>query len=81
MKESFPAALAATLQYEGGYSNHPKDPGGATMRGVTQRVYDAWRRTAGSSLARSRPSPTRSSPNSTASNIGRQSAATTSRPA
>jgi lysozyme family protein len=54
MKESFPAALAATLQYEGGYVNHPKDPGGATMRGITQRVYDAWRRTAGSSLARSR---------------------------
>jgi lysozyme family protein len=47
MKESFPAALAATLKYEGGYSNHPKDPGGATMRGVTQRVYDAWRRTRG----------------------------------
>jgi lysozyme family protein len=47
MKESFPAALAATLRYEGGYSNHPKDPGGATMRGVTQRVYDAWRRTRG----------------------------------
>jgi lysozyme family protein len=47
MKESFPAALAATLRYEGGYSNHPRDRGGATMRGITQRVYDAWRRTRG----------------------------------
>jgi lysozyme family protein len=50
MKESFSAALAATLKYEGGYSNHPKDPGGATMRGITQRVYDAWRRNHGSHL-------------------------------
>ena len=33
----------ATLKFEGGWSNHPRDPGGATMRGVTQRVYDAYR--------------------------------------
>lgn len=44
MKSNYDASLAATLKYEGGYSNHPRDPGGATMRGVTQRVYDAWRR-------------------------------------
>lgn len=25
------------------YMNHPRDPGGATMMGVTHRVYDAWR--------------------------------------
>ncbi len=36
--------------YEGGYVNHPKDPGGATMRGVTQRVYDAYRRNIGRPL-------------------------------
>lgn len=36
-------SLNAVLVYEGGYSNHPKDPGGATMKGVTQRVYDAYR--------------------------------------
>lgn len=29
--------------YEGGYVNHPEDPGGATNRGVTQRMYDAYR--------------------------------------
>ena len=27
---------------EGGYVNHPDDPGGATDRGITQRVFDAW---------------------------------------
>ncbi len=28
---------------EGGYVDHPDDPGGATNKGVTQRTYDAWR--------------------------------------
>jgi lysozyme family protein len=37
---NFPQSLALTLVYEGGWSNNPKDPGGATMRGVTQAVYD-----------------------------------------
>jgi len=36
--------LPITLQYEGGWSNHPKDPGGATMNGVIQRTYDAYRK-------------------------------------
>lgn len=27
---------------EGGYVNHPRDPGGATDRGITQRTFDAW---------------------------------------
>ena len=35
------------LVHEGGYVNHPEDPGGATNMGVTQRTYDAWRRRAG----------------------------------
>jgi lysozyme family protein len=47
MKANFKPSLAAVLVHEGGFSNHPKDPGGATMKGVTQRVYDAWRRTNG----------------------------------
>ncbi|WP_246738825.1 glycoside hydrolase family 108 protein [Mesorhizobium sp. NZP2234] len=37
-------SLARVLAHEGGYSNHPKDPGGATMKGVTQRVYDGYRK-------------------------------------
>lgn len=41
----FEPALKAVLVHEGGYSNHPADPGGATMKGVTQRVYDGFRLT------------------------------------
>ncbi|TGT36209.1 glycoside hydrolase family 108 protein [Mesorhizobium sp. M8A.F.Ca.ET.165.01.1.1] len=37
-------SLARVLAHEGGYSNHPADPGGATMKGVTQRVYDGYRK-------------------------------------
>lgn len=36
-------ALEHVLAHEGGYVNHPKDPGGATNMGITQRVYDAYR--------------------------------------
>lgn len=39
--------LDKTLHYEGGYSDNPHDPGGKTMEGVTQRVYDAYRITHG----------------------------------
>ncbi len=34
-KGNLSACLAVTLPYEGGYSDHPKDPGGATNRGIT----------------------------------------------
>ncbi|TPW31457.1 N-acetylmuramidase [Martelella alba] len=43
----FTECLALILAEEGGYSNHPKDPGGATMRGVIQRVYDTYRQSKG----------------------------------
>lgn len=35
--------LPFVLRWEGGYVNDPADPGGATNKGVTQAVYDAWR--------------------------------------
>ena len=50
MRSNFERALALTLRYEGGYVNHPKDPGGATMKGVTQKVYDRWRAKNGRSV-------------------------------
>jgi lysozyme family protein len=42
-KNTYPAALKETLKWEGGYVNHPADPGGPTNFGVTQRVYDGYR--------------------------------------
>ncbi|WP_407569901.1 glycosyl hydrolase 108 family protein [Deinococcus altitudinis] len=35
----FSRALKTTRVYEGGWSNTPADPGGATMYGVTQAVF------------------------------------------
>ena len=34
--------LETILHHEGGYVNHPKDPGGDTNLGVTKRVYEEW---------------------------------------
>lgn len=39
---NFLVSLNETESYEGGYANDPHDPGGATMKGVTQAVYTAW---------------------------------------
>ncbi len=36
---NFAPALVAVLKHEGGYSNHPKDPGGATNRGITLDTF------------------------------------------
>lgn len=44
MTDAFETVLPWVLIHEGGYVNHPKDPGGATNKGVTQRTYDRWRR-------------------------------------
>lgn len=48
MRVNFKDCLAETLKHEGGYSNHPKDPGGKTNYGVIQRVYNSYRRLKGS---------------------------------
>jgi lysozyme family protein len=39
----FVRALPRVLAHEGGYVNDPQDPGGATNKGITFRVYDAYR--------------------------------------
>lgn len=39
----FARALPRVLVHEGNYVNDPLDPGGATNKGVTFRVYDAYR--------------------------------------
>ena len=40
--ENYQACLDMILHHEGGYVNHPKDPGGETNLGVTKRVYEEW---------------------------------------
>lgn len=42
MKDNFDACLKKVLAHEGGFVNHPKDPGGMTMLGVTKRVWEEW---------------------------------------
>ena len=42
MKENLLPAMVALMKHEGNFSNHPKDPGGMTNLGVTQRVWEEW---------------------------------------
>lgn len=42
-KGNFPACLAVTLTHEGEWSDHPSDPGGATMKGITLATYRRYR--------------------------------------
>jgi len=42
MKDNFDDALKAILHHEGGYVNHPSDPGGMTNLGCTKRVWEEW---------------------------------------
>jgi len=42
MQENYETCLEMILHHEGGYVNHPKDPGGETNLGVTKRVYEDW---------------------------------------
>lgn len=43
------SALQFVLRWEGGFVDHPADPGGRTNKGVTQRVYTAWLKRQGQS--------------------------------
>lgn len=42
MKENWDDSFAAVLKHEGGYVNNPRDPGGRTNLGVTQRAWEAY---------------------------------------
>ena len=42
MKENFDKCLEMLLHHEGGFVDHPKDPGGMTNLGVTRKVYEKW---------------------------------------
>jgi lysozyme family protein len=44
---NFLACFNETESFEGGYVDNPHDPGGATLKGVTQAVYSAWLTTQG----------------------------------
>ena len=42
VQDNFEQCLALVLKHEGGFVNHPKDPGGMTNLGVTKRVWEEW---------------------------------------
>jgi len=42
VKDNFDKCLEMLLHHEGGFVNHPRDPGGMTNLGVTLRVYERW---------------------------------------
>lgn len=42
MSKAFEKALTIVLNHEGGFVNHPRDPGGMTNLGVTRATWEAW---------------------------------------
>jgi lysozyme family protein len=42
MTDNFDKCFELMLVHEGGYVDHPQDPGGRTNLGVTQRVWEEW---------------------------------------
>jgi lysozyme family protein len=42
MNSNFKQALEHLVKSEGGYVDNPKDPGGRTNLGVTQKVWESW---------------------------------------
>ena len=42
MRDNWDECFEMVLKHEGGYVNDPRDPGGRTNLGVTQRAWEAW---------------------------------------
>jgi lysozyme family protein len=42
MQENWDDSFAAVLKHEGGFVNHPKDPGGMTNLGVTKAAWEGY---------------------------------------
>lgn len=42
-RKNYDACLAHVLKWEGGYVDHPKDPGGATNHGITHKTLASFR--------------------------------------
>ena len=42
-KTRFERCLEEVLRFEGGYADHPSDPGGATNMGITRKTLARWR--------------------------------------
>ena len=42
MQSNFETCFDLMIAHEGGFVNHPKDPGGMTNLGVTKRVWEEW---------------------------------------
>lgn len=42
MQENFDQSLKEVLKHEGGFADHPKDPGGATNKGITIATFRKW---------------------------------------
>tara|TARA_R110002020_G_scaffold385247_1_gene596198 strand:+ start:31 stop:549 length:519 start_codon:yes stop_codon:yes gene_type:complete len=42
MNNNYDHCLEMLLEHEGGFVNHPKDPGGITNLGITKKVYEDW---------------------------------------
>ena len=42
MKESWEQIFESVIKSEGGFVDHPSDPGGMTNLGVTRAVYSRW---------------------------------------
>ena len=43
MSKNFTDCLELVLKHEGGFVDHPKDPGGMTNLGVTKKVWEEWK--------------------------------------